>query len=160
MNREWVTELKLTLKQVLRDSPLKEEAIGMRMADDETGRGGVSGAQLYRWADINSSEIIPLGRLMQLMEITVDTRPLDILCAARNGVFVKTGGYAGNMDAAIIKVLKETADVLKQSTDAIQDKHITCEELARVRKEVMHAHDALAHLEATFTAENRKRGNV
>lgn len=154
----WLLELKQTLRLVLKESQLKEEAIGARMADPETGKGGVSGAQLYRWADMNSSEIIPLGRLMQLMEITEDTRPLNILCAARGGVFMRTHGCAGNVDNAIIKVLKETADVLKQATDAMQDGKITCEELARIRKEVSHAHDALAHMEATFTAENRKGG--
>lgn len=150
----WQYEVKQSIKQVVKDSPLKAEALAARMAA-ETGHG-LSWSQLYRWGDISQDDMIPLGRLVQLMLITSDTRPLDVLCDVCGGVFVRTRLAPTSMDKVVVKMLKETTDVLREATTAMQDGKITRCELAELRKEVMHAHEALAQLEATYAEENRK----
>jgi len=150
----WQNELKLAIKQVVTESPIKAEALAARMAA-ETGHG-LSWSQLYRWGDVNQEELIPLGRLVQLLLISGDTRPLDVLCDACGGVFVRTRLAPGELDKVVIKMLKETTDVLSKATEAMKDGKITRAELCDLRKEVMHAHDALAQLEAAYSDKNKK----
>lgn len=150
----WQNEIKLALKRVFHDSPMKVEAIAARMAD-ENGRG-ISWSQLHKWADVNQDEVIPLGRLVQIMLITGNTTPLDVLCEVCGGVFVRTRLAPARMEGVVIKMLKETADVLHKATEAMRDGKVTRGELSDLRNEVMHAHDALAQLEATYAEEKRK----
>jgi hypothetical protein len=120
-------------------------------------RMGLAVSTLENMANPNlPSHEFNLRRLDQLLTFTEDYRPLDALCAKHGGVFVRTAGFKGIADDALLETLgrlgKEFGDVCGSMNAALADGRVTEKECASFEREVYEltqaAHELVARLRA------------
>lgn len=104
---------------------IKGAAIALRM--------GVSTTTVYRWGEDGQVDI-PLNRLIQLVLVTGDTRPVSALCETLGGAFVPVPCRERG-EKLDIKALKEFSEFLHARSAALNDGKITAAELGRIKKE-------------------------
>lgn len=136
----WVDNLKLAIKAVFHSNPagLKESAIADRM--------GVPRTFLYRYGDIHQDEIIPTQRLVQLVLVACDHRPIAELCRACGGEFVITRPLTRTNEQAALKAVKEFSELMGEYSKDIIDGHIDAKELKILEREGSEAQQAIAGL--------------
>jgi hypothetical protein len=136
----WLEDLKLAIKAVFHRNPagLKEEAIATRM--------GMPRTFLYRYGDLHQEAIIPLERLVQLVLISSDTRPMAALCRACGGEFVAVKPLCRGNEQTALKAVREFSELMNEYSKDIIDGHVTPRELARLEREASEAQQAIAAL--------------
>lgn len=133
-----------SISEAIRSNPrhLKAEAIADRML--------VNRATLYKWG--TTEAVIPLERLLQLIWITGDTRPIAAVCEAAGGVFIPNPSAIENSaeDVANAKTLREFSEFMTETARSTADGDVTSVEAARIRKEGHEAMRAIAELVRHF----------
>ena len=121
---------------------LKGEAIALRM--------GISPSALYSWGEANGKQI-PLDRLIQLVLVTGDFRPVIALAEVCGGTFIPRGAEGGgDCREESIKIVQAFAVLLKDSSDAILDNATSHDELRRIQNDGARAMLATAQLIGAF----------
>lgn len=126
---------------------LKSNPAGLK-ACDIAKRMGVNQSSLYRWGE-GVDQDIPLARLVQLVLISGDPRPVAALCRLVGGLFVVAKWPAVSKEAAtdaLVKAIKEFADLTAEASKDIIDGQIDSVELERICREGGQAQVALAQL--------------
>ena len=125
-------------------SALRENPSGLK-AMDVARRMGINVSSLYRWGE-SADQDIPLARLVQLVLVTGDTRPVSAICRLVGGLFVTEKPACMTKETvteATVKAIKEFSDLAQEVSGDIIDGSITEDELLRVRREAMHAQQAI-----------------
>jgi hypothetical protein len=140
----WLEDLKLAIKAVFHKNPagLKEAAIADRMNLPRTF--------LYRYGDLRQDDVIPLERLVQLVLISGDMRPMAALCRACGGEFVAVKPLAHGSEETALKAVQEFSELMAEYSSAILDGRITPRELATLEREGAEAQQAIAALVGTI----------
>ena len=113
---------------------------------------GVSRSEVYAWGEVDR-KTIPLARLVQLVTLTRDYRPVSAVCRAVGGIFVALPAQSDfAAEYELVAAIKEFSDVMQEVSAALSDGTITAAEIARVRKQGAEAQRALAQLLAAMEA--------
>lgn len=136
----WLDDFKAALRAVFHNNPahLKEAAIADRM--------GLARTFLYRYANIHDTAMIPLDRLVQLVLISCDARPMAALCRACGGEFVAVHTLNKGSEQTALKAVQEFSELMSEYSRDILDGKITARELARLEAESAEAQQAIAAL--------------
>lgn len=139
----WLDDFKAALRAVFHSNPahLKEAAIADRM--------GLARTFLYRYANIHDTAMIPVERLVQLVLISCDTRPIAALCRACGGEFVAARALAKGNEQAALAAVREFSELMSEYSRAILDGNIDAKELALLEREASEAQQAIAALVQT-----------
>lgn len=139
----WLDDFKAALRAVFHSNPahLKEAAIADRM--------GLARTFLYRYANIHDTAMIPVERLVQLVLISCDTRPIAALCRACGGDFIASKALSKGNEQAALKAVQEFSQLMGEYSSAILDGRIDAKELALLEKEANDAQQAIAALVQT-----------
>lgn len=122
---------------------LKGEAIAARM--------GVSTSALYSWGDPASKKPIPLERLVQLVLITGDNRPISALTEACGGSFVhNSSDTSSDCHTELMQTVQIFAAILRDAGSALADNIITPQELHNLQRKGPAAMLAIARLIGAF----------
>ena len=134
------------VREVIDDNPAKLKA------DRIAAILGVSRSEVYAWGEVER-KTIPLGRLVQLVSLTKDYRPVAAVCRAVGGIFVALPAQSDfAAEYELVAAIKEFSDVMQEVSAALADGTITGAEIARVRKQGAEAQRALAQLLAAMEA--------
>jgi hypothetical protein len=104
----------------------------------------LSTSLLYKWCQpkeeaTESGADNPLDRLVNLVELTGDTGPVEWLCEQTGGFYVPNIQAGKSVDSAIIKnsqaMLKEFSDLLEAVSNSAADGTIDDEESEHIRSE-------------------------
>ena len=141
-----IERVRAAIREVL-DSK-KAEAIAAKM--------GVSHSTVLGWGEVGRKPP-SLERLAQFLHATEDDRPLNALRAEGGGVFLPLPKSGPDTEPALLRAVKESADVIQVAATALQDGKVTPAELVKVRRELAEAQRAFAALGAAL---ERKAGNA
>lgn len=96
-------------------------------------------SSLLNMANPNSDVGWPLGRFIQVMDLTFDYGPLQALCRRFNGVFVPLPTAVGDSEAVMAQLAtvgKEFGDVCASLQRALADGRVSPKELKNFRTQV------------------------
>lgn len=133
--------IRQAVHDAIKENParLKGEAIAVRM--------GVATSTLYAWGEPDKATI-PLERLVQLVLITGDIRPIVALSSVVGGYYIPRRSAVGvaSGELASVRAVKEFSDVLQDYSMALLDGRVSVKENARIQKDGAEAMQAIAEL--------------
>lgn len=121
---------------------------------------GISKSTIYGWGEFGEVDGHPsppsLKKLVQLVLLTKDPRPIDALCRIIGGAYIPLPKEAGALNDALLASIKETADVASTVIKSLEDGTLTDAEARQSLKEIAEAKSALAVLEAAIIERLRR----
>lgn len=97
-----------------------------------------------------------IGEFIAVVLDTQDMQPVELLCELFGGEFVtKTSAVMDDTQSALLHMLKEIGDVVREMELSMEDNHITPTERSLIRKEISEMEHATSALKNTLTDQCR-----
>ena len=92
-----------------------------------------------------------IGEFIAVVLDTKDMQPVELLCELFGGKFVtRTSSVMNDTQSALIHMLKETGDVVREMELSMEDNHITPTEKSLIHKEISEMEHATSVLKNTL----------